>query len=73
MKISKKTSIITLILARYSVAILLSVLPLFFNLKKDWYIIPLIVFGFIFQLLLATFQMLTFFKKLSNNHKKTQL
>lgn len=55
---------IILILGRFLVALALSLLPLMFPLKDQWYIIPLVVFNFIAQFVLAYIQMLPYFKKL---------
>ena len=59
----KKTQLLLIIFCRFSIAFLLGILPFAFDLKNDWYVILLIIFGFIFQFGLATLQMLPYFKK----------
>lgn len=53
-----------LILMRYLAAFALGMLPILIGLKDGWYIMPLVIFNFVAQFGLATFQMLPYFKKL---------
>ena len=46
---TKHVLAVVLIFCRFSLAFLLGMLPFTFSLKSDWYVIPLIVFGFVFQ------------------------
>jgi hypothetical protein len=55
---------IVLIIGRYLVAFGLGMLPIIIGLKSDWYVIPLVVFNFVAQFGLATFQMFPYFKQL---------
>ena len=50
----KRTEIITIIVIRYILALVLSLLPLILGLKDTWYAIPLVVLNFIIQFGLAT-------------------
>lgn len=63
----KRTEIITIIVIRYTLALVLSLLPLILGLKDTWYVIPLVVLNFIIQFGLATIHMMDWFKKLKNN------
>lgn len=65
----KRTEIITIIVIRYTLALVLSLLPLILGLKDTWYAIPLVVLNFIIQFGLATIHMMDLFKKLKNNKK----
>jgi riboflavin transporter FmnP len=62
----EKTQLLIIIFCRFSIAFLLGILPFAFGLKNDWYVIPLIIFGFIFQFGLATLQMIPYFNKFKN-------
>jgi hypothetical protein len=59
----KKTQLLIIIFCRYFFAFLLGILPFAFGLKNDWYVMPLIIFGIIFQFGLATLQLIPYFKK----------
>ena len=59
---------VVLILGRYLVAFGLGMLPIIIGLKNDWYVIPLVVFNFVIQFGLATFQMLPYFKNVSQHY-----
>jgi len=54
---------VVLILGRYLTAFGLGMLPIIIGLKSDWYVIPLLIFNFVIQFGLATFQMLPYFKQ----------
>jgi len=56
---------VVLILGRYLAAFGLGMLPIIIGLKSDWYVIPLVAFNFVIQFGLATFQMLPYFKQVS--------
>ena len=60
---------VVLILGRYLVAFGLGMLPIIIGLKNDWYVIPLVVFNFVIQFGLATFQMLPYFKNVSQHYR----
>lgn len=55
---------VVLIFGRYLAAFGLGILPIIIGLKSDWYVIPLVVFNFVIQFVLATFQMLPYFKQI---------
>jgi len=60
---------VVLILGRYLVAFGLGMLPIIIGLKSDWYVIPLVVFNFVIHFALATFQMLPYFKQVSQHYR----
>lgn len=60
----KLLSTIGIIFGRYLAAFLLGALPIIIGLKSDWYVIPLVVFNFVIQFCMATFQMLPYFKQI---------
>jgi hypothetical protein len=66
---AKLMLVVVLILGRYLVAFGLGMLPIIIGLKSDWYIIPLVVFNFVIQFGLATFQMLPYFKQVSQHYR----
>lgn len=60
---------VVLIFGRYLVAFGLGMLPIIIGLKSNWYVIPLVVFNFVLQFGLATFQMLPCFKQVSQHYR----
>jgi len=60
---------VVLIFGRYLAAFGLGMLPIIIGLKNDWYVIPLVVFNFLIQFGLATFQMLPYFKQVSQHYR----
>ena len=60
---------VVLIFGRYLAALGLGMLPIIIGLKSDWYVIPLVVFNFVIQFVLATFQMLPYFKQVSQHYR----
>ena len=60
---------VVLILGRYLVAFGLGMLPIIIGLKSDWYVMPLVVFNFVIQFGLATFQMSPYFKQVSKHYR----
>jgi len=60
---------VVLIFGRYLAAFGLGMLPIIIGLKSDWYVIPLVVFNFVIQFVLATFQMLPYFKQVSQHYR----
>ena len=60
---------VVLIFGRYLAAFGLGMLPIIIGLKSDWYVIPLVVFNFVIQFVLATFQMLPYFKQGSQHYR----
>lgn len=69
-----KKSIITLIIARTSIALFLSSVPIVLGLivgfNGAWYVIPLIALNFIMQFALASFYRHSNFKKLKQLKNK---
>lgn len=61
-----KFSIVLLIISRYFLSLVMGLFPFCFDLKKEWYVIPLILVGVFLQIGLATYQMIPFIKKLKN-------
>ena len=53
---------ITIIVLRYLLAILLGMLPVGMGLKEEWYVIHLVTFNFVLQIVIATIQMIPYFK-----------
>lgn len=60
---------VVLIFGRYLAAFGLGMLPIIIGLKNDCYVIPLVVFNFLIQFGLATFQMLPYFKQVSQHYR----
>ena len=60
---------VVLIFGRYLAAFGLGMLPIIIGLKSDWYVMPLVVFNFVIQFGLATFQMLPYFKQVSQHYR----
>jgi hypothetical protein len=50
-----------LIFGNYLLALALGMLPIVMGLKSDWYVIPLVVFNFLVQFVLATIRVLSLF------------
>jgi ABC-type glycerol-3-phosphate transport system permease component len=59
-------SVMFIILVRFAVALLLSMVPIFFGLKSNDYVIYLIVLHFIFQFLWAIVSMRSYFREIKN-------
>jgi carbon starvation protein CstA len=60
-KDKKLVSVMFIILIRYILALLLSMLPIWIGLKSRDYVISLVVFNFILQFVLASVQMAPYF------------
>ena len=60
---------VVLIFGRYLAGFGLGMFPIIIGLKSDWYVIPLVVFNFVIQFGLATFQMLPYFKQVSQHYR----
>ena len=67
--LAKPMLAVVLIFGRYLVAFGLGMLPIIIGLKSNWYVIPLVVFNFVLQFGLATFQMLPYFKQVSQHYR----
>ena len=60
------------IFERYLVAFGLAMLPIIIGIKSDWYSMPLVVSNFVIQFVLATLQILPYFKIINKWKKKIQ-
>lgn len=59
-------SVMFIIIARFFLALILSMMPIFFGLKKESYVFPLIIFNLIMQFLWAIISMRSYFNEIKN-------
>ncbi len=59
-------SVMFIIIARFFLALILSMMPIFLGLKKESYVFPLIFFNLIMQFLWAIISMRSYFNEIKN-------
>lgn len=59
-------SVMFIIIARFVLALLLSMLPIFFGLKNESYVVPFVLLNFIIQFMIAIISMRSYFNEIKN-------